>query len=51
MLRITTIDKDQITIFRLEGKLIGDWVTEFERCWVSIKGAGPERKFKIACFR
>jgi len=33
MLRITTIDADQRVTLKLEGKLSGAWVEEFERCW------------------
>ena len=47
MLRITTIDKGQITIFRLAGRLVGDWVGELERCWVSTKSADSGRKLTI----
>jgi ABC-type transporter Mla MlaB component len=47
MLRITTIDKGQITILRLEGRLVGDWVDEFERCWIVIKSADPQQTLKI----
>ena len=37
MLKITThIDVDSdITIFALEGRLIGPWVSELERCWTT----------------
>jgi ABC-type transporter Mla MlaB component len=47
MLRITTIDEGQTTTFRLEGRLIGDWVTEFERCWLDIKSADCKRRFRV----
>jgi len=47
MLRITTIDKGQTTTFRLEGRLIGDWVTELERCWIDIKSADCKRRFRV----
>jgi hypothetical protein len=47
MLRITQIDHGSITIFRLEGRLVGDWVAELERCWTGIKATDPNRKFKI----
>ena len=32
MLRITVQENGQLTRFRLEGKLKGDWVRELERC-------------------
>ena len=47
MLRITTIDKGRTTTFRLEGRLIGDWVTELERCWREIASADSRRRFRI----
>jgi len=47
MLRITTIDKGQTTTLRLEGRLIGDWVTELERCWLDIKSADCKRRFRV----
>ena len=33
MLRITTTDIDEKVTLKLEGKLSGPWVEEFERCW------------------
>jgi outer membrane protein len=33
MLRITTTDTDEKVTLKLEGKLSGPWVEEFERCW------------------
>jgi len=47
MLRITTIDKGQMTILRLEGRLVRDWVGELERCWISIKSADPKGTLQI----
>lgn len=47
MLRITTIENGPITTFRLEGRLVGLWVAELERCWISIKTSDPTRKIEI----
>jgi len=47
MLRITTIDDGPMTTFRLEGKLVGEWVDELERCYVSVKTVDPQRKIEI----
>jgi outer membrane protein TolC/anti-anti-sigma regulatory factor len=33
MLRITTLDVGETVTLKLEGKLSGPWVEEFERCW------------------
>ena len=47
MLRITIEEKDDFIRFRLEGKLIGDWVKELERAWICAKNANPGARFKI----
>lgn len=47
MLRITTEQKEDFTRFRLEGRLIGDWVREFQRCWICTKRTEPGMRFKI----
>jgi outer membrane protein TolC/anti-anti-sigma regulatory factor len=33
MLRVTTTEKDGTITLKLEGRLAGAWVEEFERCW------------------
>ena len=33
MLMVTTTEKDGTIILKLEGRLAGPWVQEFERCW------------------
>ena len=47
MLRITTEENDSVTRFRLEGKLVGDWVRELERCWIRFKHDGRTRRFAV----
>ena len=47
MLRITTIDKGEVTVFRLEGTLTGVWVDELERFWTETSAVDPTRKFQI----
>jgi len=47
MLRITTFENGQIATLRLEGRLVGDWVGELERCWIRIKNANHKRKLKV----
>ena len=47
MLRITTEENDNLTTFRLEGKLKGDWVQELERCWIDVRIVCPESQFSI----
>jgi hypothetical protein len=33
MLKVTSRKEDSVEIWELEGKLSGEWVGEFERCW------------------
>ena len=33
MLRITIMEEHDVAMIRLEGKLVGPWVEELERCW------------------
>ncbi|MGA7560927.1 MAG: hypothetical protein WCF61_17280 [Terriglobales bacterium] len=47
MLRITVEEKDDLTNFRLEGKLTGDWVKELERCWIRAKHIEPGTQFTV----
>lgn len=47
MLRITTIEESQNATLRLEGRLVGAWVGELERCWISTKNANHKRKLTI----
>ena len=35
MLRITTYDGPESVTFKIEGRLVGPWVSELERCWES----------------
>jgi hypothetical protein len=35
MLRITTYDGPESVTFKVEGRLVGPWVDELERCWQS----------------
>jgi hypothetical protein len=41
MLRITIQDKPRVTSFVIEGKLVGPWVKEFEKCWERVLAAEP----------
>ena len=40
MLRITTYNEANATRFVLEGKLVGPWVKELERCWRAAISTG-----------
>jgi anti-anti-sigma regulatory factor len=47
MLRITVEKNDGVIIFRLEGKLKGEWVAELERCWIYARNTSPTRQLCI----
>ena len=47
MLRITTEEKYGSTTFHLEGKLVGDWVGELERCWARFHSYESHSRFLI----
>lgn len=46
MLRIT-IHNQPVTSFVLEGKLVGPWVRELERCWEGELAAYPTRAMVV----
>ena len=43
MLRIYMHDDVPVTSFVLEGKLVGPWVEELEKCWESVLATHPSR--------
>ena len=47
MLRITTNDKSDVTVFRLAGNLAGAWVDELERLWKESNATEFARKVQI----
>jgi hypothetical protein len=47
MLRITIHDEAPETSFVIEGKLVGPWVKEFEKCWESVLAAEPRRTMLV----
>jgi len=47
MRRISVEESGQITRFRLEGKMKGDWVRELERCWIHVRKEHPKIQFLI----
>jgi len=47
MLRITTHDLAPLTSFVLEGKLVGPWVKELEKCWESASATDPSRAMLV----
>src|SRR5262245_54118460 len=47
MLRITTHNEDAATVFVVEGKLIGPWVQELEKCWRAAVSVEPDRPILV----
>ena len=47
MLRIYIHDQVPMTSFVLEGKLVGPWVKELEKCWESALAADPSRTMLV----
>jgi outer membrane protein len=47
MLRITTENKRNRTLLRLEGKIAGPHVATLEQCWRELAAASPKQKFNV----
>jgi len=47
MLRIYVHDEVPLTSFVLEGKLVGPWVTELEKCWLSALVSNTSRTMLV----
>src|SRR5689334_5539892 len=47
MLRITIYDQPLVTSFVIEGKLVGPWVKEMEKCWDSALAADPSKALLV----
>ncbi|MCM3872394.1 MAG: hypothetical protein ND895_17055 [Pyrinomonadaceae bacterium] len=47
MLRIYFHDEVPVTSFVLEGKLVGPWVTELEKCWQGALATNPSRTMLV----
>jgi len=47
MLRITVYNEDTLTRLIIEGKLVGDWVRELERCWLKAAAVQPPQRIRI----
>jgi anti-anti-sigma regulatory factor len=47
MLRITIHNEAQVTSFVIEGKLVGPWVEELEKCWKSALAADPSKAMLV----
>ena len=47
MLRIYIHDDVPVTSFVLQGKLVGAWVTELEKCWYGAWATNPSRTMLV----
>ena len=47
MLRITVCKTPSVLAFQLEGRLVGPWVQELERCWQSALACRRERTLSV----
>ncbi|MBS1787101.1 MAG: hypothetical protein JST85_05230 [Acidobacteria bacterium] len=47
MLRITIHNEAKVTSFVIEGKLVGPWVEELEKCWKSALAADPSQAMLV----
>jgi hypothetical protein len=47
MLRIYIHDEVPVTSFVIEGKLVGPWVMELEKCWHGALVANPSRMLLV----
>ena len=47
MLRIYIHDEVPVTSFVVEGKLVGPWVKELEKCWESALAVNPSRAMLV----
>jgi len=47
MLRITIQEDARIVTIKLEGKVVGSWVGEFDRTWRSLEPSWGAKKFSL----
>ena len=47
MLKITTSDSGNQRTLVLEGKLVDPWLSELQKSWAEVKGAGQSEKILI----
>jgi hypothetical protein len=47
MLRIYIHEDKPVTSFELEGKLVGPWVKELEKCWEVVFANNPARSMLV----
>jgi anti-anti-sigma regulatory factor len=47
VLRIDSLNENELTTLRVEGKLMGPWVRELERCWEKVVAERPPRLVRV----
>jgi ABC-type transporter Mla MlaB component len=47
VLRIDSLNENELTTLNVEGKLVGPWVNELERCWQKIVAVHPPQLVRI----
>lgn len=47
MMKITADNNGEVTTFRLEGTLIGEWITELLRCWQQAMTSGQRPRIRV----
>ena len=47
MLRIDSVNENELTTLKVEGKLVGPWVNELERCWQKVVAVRPPQLVRI----
>ena len=47
MLRIDSLNENERTTLRVEGKLVGPWVRELEQCWQKVVAERPSQLVRI----
>jgi ABC-type transporter Mla MlaB component len=47
VLRIESLNENELLTLRVEGKLVGPWVRELEQCWQRVVAERPPRLVRI----
>ncbi len=47
MLRITIEEKQNAVVLRLEGQLIGPWISDVEQCWRNVFATRGQRSVQV----
>ena len=47
MLRIDSLNENELTTLNVEGRLVGPWVNELEQCWKKVVEVRPPQLVRI----